>query len=83
MGISCICCMYAFTVIQYESVHLQMYLTVYVIYKCFRKNSVCIYCYCMQIENCMWHSSVGYWVCYIMFNRENERVLWRSVSRHG
>jgi hypothetical protein len=67
--------MYVFTIIQYESMHLQMCLTIYVIYKCFRKNFVCIYCYCMQIENCMWHNSVGYWVCCIVFCRENGIVL--------
>jgi hypothetical protein len=32
MGIPCICCMYMFTVIQCESVHLHMYFCVYVLY---------------------------------------------------
>jgi hypothetical protein len=42
-----------------------------------------MYFNCMQFEKFMWHSSVRCWVCYSMFHRENVRVLWHSVARHG
>jgi hypothetical protein len=57
-----------------------MYLSIYIIYICFHKISMCIEFNCMQFKNCMWHSSVGYWVCYIMFQRENESVLWSNMA---
>jgi hypothetical protein len=66
-----------------ESVHLQMYLYAYVLYIFFRKSFVCIYFNCMQFQKFMWHSSVGCWVCYSMFRRENESVLSCSVPRPG
>jgi hypothetical protein len=51
----------------------RMYLSVYVLYIKFRKSFVCICFNCMQFEKFMWHSSVGCWVCYSMFRRENEK----------
>ena len=60
-----------------------MYFFVYILYICFRKSSVCIYFNCMQFKKFMWHSSVGCWVCYSMFRRENESVLSCSMPRHG
>jgi hypothetical protein len=61
----------------------EMYFPVYVLYIMFRKSSVCIYFNCMQFEKFMWHSSVGFWICYSMFCRENESVLWCIVAWHG
>jgi hypothetical protein len=60
-----------------------MYLSVYVLYINFRKSSVCIYFNCMQFEKFMWHSSVGCWVCYSMFRRENESVLSCIMAQPG
>jgi hypothetical protein len=60
-----------------------MYLFVYVLYIKFCKSSVCICFNCMQFEKFMWHSLVGCWVCYSMFHRENERVLWSSMAWPG
>jgi hypothetical protein len=61
-----------------------MYFPVYVLYiKLPQEFCVCIYFNCIQFKKFMWHSSVRCWVCYSMFHRENVRVLWHSVSRHG
>jgi hypothetical protein len=53
----------------------EIYLSVYILYIMFHKSFVCIYFNCMQFENFMWHSSVGCWVCYSKFRRENDSVL--------
>jgi hypothetical protein len=62
-----------------------MYLSVYILYIYMLPQEFCVHMYfnCMQFEKFMWHSSVRCWVCYSMFRRENVRVLWRSVARHG
>jgi hypothetical protein len=58
----------------------RMYLYVYILFIMFCKIFVCIYFNCMQFEKFMWHSSVGCWVCYDMFHRENESVLLCIVA---
>jgi hypothetical protein len=60
-----------------------MYLSVYILYMKFHKGSMCICFNCMQFKKFMWHSSVGCWVCYNMFHRENESVLSCSMARLG
>jgi hypothetical protein len=60
-----------------------MYLSVYILYINFHKSSVCICFNCMEFENFMWNISVGRWVCYNMFHRENEGVLSCIVTRLG
>jgi hypothetical protein len=60
----------------------KMYLFAYVLYIMFHKSSVCICFNCMQFEKFMWHSSVGYWVCYNMVS-DNKSVLWSSMPWYG
>jgi hypothetical protein len=58
-----------------------MHLSVYILYIKFHKSSMCIYFHCMQFEKCMWHSSVGCWVCYNIVS-ENEIVFWSSMTQN-
>jgi hypothetical protein len=71
---------------RYESVHLQMYLSVYVLYIYFQKSSVCIYFNCMQFKNFMWHSQldVGYvTVCSVERRKAFSRVAWLDLGGRG
>jgi hypothetical protein len=60
-----------------------MHLSIYVLYIKFCNSSMCICFNCMKFKKFMWHSSVGCWVCYIMFRREKKIILWSSMARHG
>jgi hypothetical protein len=62
----------------------ETYLFIYVLYiNLLQEFCVCICFNCMQFKKFMLHSSVGCWVCYSMFHRENESILWHSVAHHG
>jgi hypothetical protein len=77
-------CMYMFTVIfSMNPCIYGMYVFVYVLYIKFCKSYMCICFNCMQFEKFMWHSSVGCWVCYSMFRRENKSIFWSSMAQHG
>jgi hypothetical protein len=77
--VACICLL----LFQYEIVHLHNVFVVYILYIIFRKSSVCICFNSMQFEKFTWHSSVGCWVCYSMFHRENKSVLSCIVAWSG
>jgi hypothetical protein len=74
-------------------VHLQnVFVCLRFIYNVLQEYCVYIFFNCMQFEKTiMWHSSVGFWVCYSMFRRENEIVLscivaqprWSGTLQYG
>jgi hypothetical protein len=78
-----IACIYVYCYFSMNPCIYEMYLSIYVLYIMFRKSSVCIYFNCMQFKKIMLHSSVGFWVCYNMFHRENESILWCIVAQPG
>ena len=59
----------------------RMHLSIYILYIKFCNSSVCICFNYMYFKKFMWHSSVGCWVCYSMFHRENKSVLSCIVAR--
>jgi hypothetical protein len=79
VNVACICLL----LLQYESVHYEMYFFVCILYIKFHKSFVCIYFNSIQFEKCMWHILVGCCVCYSMFCRDNERFLSCSMPRCG
>jgi hypothetical protein len=66
-----------------ESVHLQMYLAIYVLYICFHKSYVCIYFKLHAVRKIYVAYLSWILVCYSMFHKENVRVLWHSVAQHS